>query len=96
MLDAGFIEEVEALRSRPGLSSDTSSMRSVGYRQIWAYLDGACDLAAATARAQAATRQLAKRQITWLRTERAVNMLDPLDKRTPMAILDIVEGKLNE
>ena len=96
MLDAGFIEEVEALRSRPGLSSDTSSMRSVGYRQIWAYLDGACDLTAATARAQAATRQLAKRQITWLRTERAVNMLDPLDKRTPMAILDVVEGKLNE
>jgi tRNA dimethylallyltransferase len=96
MLDAGFIEEVEALRSRPGLSSDASSMRSVGYRQIWAYLDGACDLFAASERAQAATRQLAKRQITWLRTERAVNVLDPLDKRTPMAILKAVEGKLNE
>jgi len=96
MLDTGFIEEVEALRSRPGLCADAPSMRSVGYRQVWAYLDGACDLSTATEKAQAATRQLAKRQITWLRSEPALNVLDPLDNATPVAISTAVRGKLNE
>ncbi len=67
MLDAGLVEEVAALRARGDLDPRLPSMRSAGYRQIWQYLDGDCDLATARDRAIAATRQLAKRQLTWLR-----------------------------
>jgi tRNA dimethylallyltransferase len=71
MLDAGLIEEVAALRARGDLTADMPSMRCVGYRQVWQALD--TGLSGAALRAQvretgtAATRQLAKRQITWLR-----------------------------
>lgn len=67
MLDEGFVEEVEALRARGDLTLDLPSMRSVGYRQVWQYLDGECDYATMRERGIAATRQLAKRQMTWLR-----------------------------
>jgi tRNA dimethylallyltransferase len=67
MMSAGFVDEVRRLRQRPGLHPALPSMRSVGYRQLWEHLDGACDLDTAKARALAATRQLAKRQLTWLR-----------------------------
>ncbi len=67
MVDGGFVEEVERLRVRPGLNRDTPSMRAVGYRQIWSFLDGETDWAATRDRAIVATRQLAKRQMTWLR-----------------------------
>lgn len=67
MLDAGLVGEVAKLRERGDLAPQLPSMRSVGYRQIWQYLDGDCDLATARERAIAATRQLAKRQLTWLR-----------------------------
>ncbi|MFN2328305.1 MAG: tRNA (adenosine(37)-N6)-dimethylallyltransferase MiaA [Chromatocurvus sp.] len=67
MLDAGLVDEVAALRARGDLDLRLPSMRSVGYRQIWQYLEGDCDLATARERAIAATRQLAKRQLTWLR-----------------------------
>ena len=68
MLNQGFIEEVTALRSRGDLTADMPSMRSVGYRQAWAYLEGQDDFATFREKAIAATRQLAKRQITWLRS----------------------------
>ena len=96
MLEAGFIDEVETLRRRPGLGPDFPSMRSVGYRQIWAYCDGRDDLETATAKAQAATRQLAKRQITWLRSEASLTVLDPLDKATSKSISEAVGRKLNK
>jgi len=71
MLAAGFIAEVQSLRARGDLSPALPSMRAVGYRQAWAALDEAAaddvDSAALAARATAATRQLAKRQLTWLR-----------------------------
>lgn len=67
MLQAGFIEEVEVLRARGDLSLDLPSMRSVGYRQIWEYLDGRTDREEMRYRGIVATRQLAKRQHTWLR-----------------------------
>lgn len=67
MLDAGLVSEVAALRARGDLSLRLPSMRSVGYRQIWQHLEGECDIATARDRAVAATRQLAKRQLTWLR-----------------------------
>ena len=76
MMDAGFLDEVRALRARGDLAPDLPSMRAVGYRQLWAHLDGACDLPTAVERAIAATRQLAKRQLTWLRAERGVTALE--------------------
>lgn len=68
MMAAGFVGEVEKLKARPDLDSDLPSMRAVGYRQIWQYLDGASDRANAVERAVFASRQLAKRQLTWLRS----------------------------
>jgi tRNA dimethylallyltransferase len=69
MLKQGFIEEVEALRSRVDLHPDLPSMRAVGYRQAWDYLDGRFDRDTFVERAVIATRQFAKRQFTWLRRE---------------------------
>ncbi len=79
MLEAGFVDEVRRLRERPGLTPDHPSMRAVGYRQIWRFLEGGCDLDEARKRALYATRQLAKRQITWLRSEQDVFLVDPLE-----------------
>jgi tRNA dimethylallyltransferase len=66
MLAAGFIDEVQALRERPDLHLDLPAMRCVGYRQAWEALDGNT-LGSLRERGIAATRQLAKRQLTWLR-----------------------------
>jgi tRNA dimethylallyltransferase len=79
MIEAGFVAEVERLRQRPGLTAGHPSMRAVGYRQFWHHLDGEYDLDEARKRALFATRQLAKRQITWLRSERDVFLIDPLE-----------------
>jgi tRNA dimethylallyltransferase len=79
MIDAGFVDEVRELRQRPGLGPDHPSMRAVGYRQFWKYLDGEYDASEARDRALFATRQLAKRQITWLRSEKDIFLADPLD-----------------
>ena len=76
MLELGFIAEVEALRSRGDLSLDMPSMRCVGYRQVWEHLDGLTDYAEMTERGIIATRQLAKRQLTWLRKESNCNFFD--------------------
>lgn len=67
MLDAGFEQEVERLRKRGDLHLDLPSMRCVGYRQMWEYLDGKMDHEEMIFRGVVATRQLAKRQMTWLR-----------------------------
>ena len=67
MMDQGFEAEVKALYARGDLNIDLPAIRSVGYRQLWQYLDGQCSLNEAVEKAIAATRQLAKRQITWLR-----------------------------
>ena len=77
MLAAGFLDEVRALRPRGDLTPRHSSMRSVGYRQLWAHLDGEYDLEEAERRGIFATRQLAKRQLTWLRSEKVLEWLDP-------------------
>lgn len=67
MLAAGFKEEVAALRQRPDLHADLPAIRAVGYRQMWEHLAGEYDEAEMVARGVAASRQLAKRQLTWLR-----------------------------
>ncbi|SPC11529.1 tRNA (adenosine(37)-N6)-dimethylallyltransferase MiaA [Cupriavidus taiwanensis] len=68
MLAQGFIEEVERLRARRDLHPGLPSIRCVGYRQVWEYLDGEADFATMRERGIAATRQLCKRQLTWLRS----------------------------
>lgn len=67
MLNQGFEEEVRILHKRPDLSEDLPAIRAVGYRQMWDYLSGKTNREEMIARAMAATRQLAKRQLTWLR-----------------------------
>jgi len=82
MMAAGFLEEVRALRTRGDLTPLHPSMRAVGYRQLWGYLDGAYDLTEAVRRGVIATRQLAKRQLTWLRSLRREFELESLDPHT--------------
>ena len=72
MVAAGFVDEVRALRARGDLDPAMPSMRSIGYRQIWSHLDGDCDWPETRRRAIAATRQFAKRQLTWLRSDPAI------------------------
>ena len=76
MLEANFIAEVEKLHADPALHVDLPSMRSVGYRQVWEYLDGKTDYKEMRDKGIAATRQLAKRQLTWLRGWESVCWLD--------------------
>ena len=80
MLAAGFVDEVGALRARGDLHPELPSMRAVGYRQAWQFLDGELDEAAFRERAIAATRQYAKRQLTWFRREPAAHWVDPLNE----------------
>jgi tRNA dimethylallyltransferase len=76
MLRQGFLDEVEKLRKQYKLTADLPSMRAVGYRQAWSLLEGEIDHATMRERAIAATRQLAKRQMTWLRSFPALERLD--------------------
>ncbi len=76
MLEQGFVEEVEGLVARGDLTPDMPSMRAVGYRQVWGWLRGEFPQDEMVGRAQAATRQLAKRQMTWLRSEPGCSWLD--------------------
>ena len=77
MLAAGFLDEVRALRGRGDLAPDLPALRAVGYRQAWEHLDGGTDAATFRDKAIFATRQLAKRQITWLRAELDARAFDP-------------------
>jgi tRNA dimethylallyltransferase len=77
MMRRGFLDEVVRLRERGDLTSRSPSMRAVGYRQLWEHLEGRTSLAEAVERTVAATRQLAKRQLTWLRSDKGITWLDP-------------------
>jgi tRNA dimethylallyltransferase len=94
MIASGFEKEMLMLRARPNLLKDSSAMRSVGYRQFWKYLDGDYSIEEARDRALFATRQLAKRQLTWLRSENALFSVDPLEARAIDTILAYLAGKL--
>jgi tRNA dimethylallyltransferase len=78
MLDEGFVEEVLALRSRGDLHSNLPSIRAVGYRQVWDHLDGRLTWDEMQERGVIATRQLAKRQFTWLRSWQDLHWLDSM------------------
>ncbi len=77
MLERGFLAEVRRLHERGDLTARHPALRAVGYRQLWAHLEGQYGLDEACQRALAATRQLAKRQLTWLRADRATRWIDP-------------------
>ena len=89
MLAQGFIEEVEKLRARGDLHLDLPSIRCVGYRQAWEYLDGAYNYETMRERGIIATRQLAKRQITWLRSMPDREVVDGLQAGAQETILKL-------
>jgi tRNA dimethylallyltransferase len=86
MLRAGFLDEVRRLRQDPRLHPDLPAIRAVGYRQAWRLLAGESTPAEFRAQAIAATRQLAKRQLTWLRGELDARWLDPLADRAELEL----------
>jgi tRNA dimethylallyltransferase len=88
MLEAGFVDEVRSLYERGDLSPEHPSMRAVGYRQLWRYLTGQCALNEAEEQAIVATRQLAKRQLTWLRRRANARWLDAMRPDVAHAIID--------
>jgi tRNA dimethylallyltransferase len=90
MLAAGFLDEVRRLLAR-GLDADLPSMRSVGYRQAWRHLSGETTLAQFRAEAIAATRQLAKRQITWLRSMHDAACIDPFGADVLGELMQVIE-----
>jgi len=81
MLAAGFLDEVRRLRNDSRLHSDLPAIRAVGYRQAWIHLNGDTDFATFRQQGIAATRQLAKRQLTWLRGEHDARWFDPQTRR---------------
>ena len=85
MVKAGFLDEVRTLMARPGFDENLSSMRAVGYRQAIAHLKGETDFEQFLESGKAATRQLAKRQITWLRSMPGVVTFDPYE--TPLTTI---------
>lgn len=96
MLELGFIEEVATLYRRGDLHEDMPSIRAVGYRQVWQYLAGECDKATMRERGIAATRQLAKRQLTWLRGWHGLSWVNTLDAQgQPLGFEEIFRQTLN-
>jgi len=90
MMEAGLLEEARALRARGDLSPDLPSLRSVGYRQLWAHLEGRSSLADAVAAGQRATRNLAKRQLTWVRSESAWQLVRGLENEELAPIVEVM------
>lgn len=90
MLEGGFLDEVAALKARGDLSPDLPSMKSVGYRQAWSHLDGEYDLSELRKRGVIATRQLAKRQLTWMRSWSDLHWIDSLADSPEQRLYDTV------
>lgn len=92
MLAAGLVDELRALRARHALDPTLPSMRSVGYRQAWRFLEGEIDARELREQGIAATRQLARRQFTWLRATPA-RQLTPEEARDARAVLAYVDAR---
>lgn len=90
MMKQGFVDEVKKLFAREDLHEDLPSIRCVGYRQVWQYLQGEIDYDEMVERGIIATRQLAKRQITWLRSWPDLNWLDTEDPNLLQSALKIL------
>jgi len=95
MLEQGFLDEVRTLMARPALTPAHPSMRAVGYRQMWSHLSGENSLDVAGRTALAATRQLAKRQLTWLRSEREIMSVNPLETGAFATISAVLQRQLD-
>ncbi|MBK2357598.1 tRNA (adenosine(37)-N6)-dimethylallyltransferase MiaA [Francisella hispaniensis] len=90
MLDQGFLDEVQNLRENPNLTKETTAIRSVGYRQAWEYLDGDISYDEFVEKGIVATRQLAKRQLTWIRNwQSPINIVAMESKTKELDILNI-------
>ena len=96
MLLAGFLDEVKILRTNPKLHADLPAIRSVGYRQAWEYLNEEIDAEQMRYKALAATRQLGKRQLTWLRAIAGRNTFDPFNSEELKAALDYCKNNLKK
>lgn len=96
MLERGLVEEVIGLRATYALDPGLPSMRTVGYRQVWEYLDGAFDRRALRDRSIAATRQLAKRQLTWLRSTQGLHRFDCLSDDLAQWVVAFLHARLRE
>ena len=94
MMSEGFLDEVAALRARGDLHTDLPSVRAVGYRQLWSYLEGEVSLDQALDRAVAATRQLAKRQLNWLRSWSDLHWIDSSQKNVNQTLHDSIQNYL--
>lgn len=94
MLGSGLVRELDSLRERYGLEATMPSMRAVGYRQAWQHLEGELDLHALRNQGVAATRQLAKRQLTWLRSMEGVTLFDCLADDLSTRVLEYVRREL--
>lgn len=92
MMAAGFLDEVRGLYARGDLDATLPAIRSVGYRQLWAHLGGECDLPSAVLQGIVATRQLARRQLTWLRAEPDARWFDCLDPGNSSPISRAIEA----
>jgi tRNA dimethylallyltransferase len=96
MLAAGFMDEVKTLRTNPNLHADLPAIRSVGYRQAWEFLDDQIDSDQMRYKALAATRQLGKRQLTWLRAIAGRKTFDPFKPEELKAALDYCKSTLKK
>ena len=92
MLDQGLVSEVGHLLSKNSLTSSHNSMKSVGYKQICEFIENKCSLDEARAKAVVATRRLAKRQLTWLRSDPDSLVVDPLHRKSEVDI----EGRVSQ
>lgn len=91
MLEMGLVQEVTKLHGTPGLHPGLPSVRCVGYRQLWSMLDGELSLAQAREQSIAATRQLAKRQLTWLRSLPGRQVVDSLSPHVLDEVLGLIQ-----
>ncbi|MDH5445223.1 MAG: tRNA (adenosine(37)-N6)-dimethylallyltransferase MiaA [Gammaproteobacteria bacterium] len=91
MLEQGLVDEVRGLYERGDLNLDKPSMRAVGYRQVWEYLEGNYSYEQMVEKGIVATRQLAKRQLTWLRSEQNTHILDPFEGKLTEQALKTLE-----
>lgn len=96
MLANGFVDEVVKLRERGDLSPEMPSMRCVGYRQVWEYLDGTVDYPTMRDKGVFATRQLCKRQLTWLRSMNERVVVDCCDPNASARVLDLIEALVSQ
>jgi tRNA dimethylallyltransferase len=94
MLKRGLVEELRSLRRRYALRPELPSMRCVGYRQAWQYLEGEIGMKELRDRGVSATRQLAKRQLTWLRGMEGVRAFECLTEELHAQVLAYVRNKL--